>query len=1064
MPSLKKKERLWSGSRPRNPKPIHKLLRDVFPCFGLASFLVGFFVAASSLEPREWKMQIQAPRSKLYRHDAPNKAPCPICGSRSTECVSNQTSGDVFCVNVTAGAAVAFGHASGWWHRSSKLKAQPITDKTPDLPPLEFRDRVYRWLLGQLSLSESHRKQLEKRGFRPEQIEAMSIKTAWRPVVSVGSNPEQMLAKWALEEFGPDVLGVPGFYVDGRSGKPRIVNLDGKMLLPVLTDNGLVQALQFRNERGANGKYRWFSSASRGGCSPSTPHHTARPVFHSRDVSTVYVTEGFFKASYSADVLALPVVGLSGVSAQAGVMETLQALGSQKVVVAFDSDKKRKPQVRKAEAQLCKALQDAGFVVQVASWSEEFKGLDDLLQANKRPSLVPYVEAPKRAKRAVKVVELEDEELFPAVNSVNVEEARANIQAFCKDVADRPAAFRGMVNVLKFSAGVGKSTALRSLMYEMEQLGIPTLRLVERTEMAKDELYRSITYVPGRLTVNEAGETFCQKSETVRALTAKRLPPSSACRACSLRSSCEYQKLRQAQPTLKQASAKHVFAPRQFWEHYRVIVWDDVDLLSLTQERVLVTEADLGAAVTEAPVEAHNLLHALIGARALAFGEYRTDPSPHHCKPLVPYLRSYCDSSGVELGDLLTEALRADLSVLVDGSLSVDELAESELRTNFLADLVAELERNLYESTFTLWITPERGFSIEMRLSKPLPLEHLRDKIHIISDSSANRGILKMLFPGMPVLVHDKPMIYPDSVRIEQHIDRRFGAVDLKSEAGRAAAKKRLRETIEASRFDESEFGVLTYKSLADELRAEGFKGQVLHFYGHRSNNTQADVKAHIVLGTPCPPPSEVIKTAHNLYRGETLDTSSSIGSAVYTSTDGYEYRSEVRKWADPRLQAIQDLAEVEELRQAVNRCRPFNVSTPRQLDLYGLDRGKRMGVDVYVFSTTPLPGLPVTVFTARRPEKPESVEPVSGAIEACKRQGLHPSEERLSEATGFSRRQVRKALAWLKAEGAKPDKVQGTKVRETYYHKQPSPRPPVGPALISEISRSNPPPEALAS
>ena len=60
------------------------------------------------------------------------------------------------------------------------------------------------------------------------------------------------------------------------------------------------------------------------------------------------------------------------------------------IVLAFDSDKRRKPQVLQAEKAMADLLRPLARVL-VAEWDESRgKGIDDLLTAGGTPDVLPY--------------------------------------------------------------------------------------------------------------------------------------------------------------------------------------------------------------------------------------------------------------------------------------------------------------------------------------------------------------------------------------------------------------------------------------------------------------------------------------------------------------------------------------------------------------------------------------------------------------------------------------------------------------------------------------------------
>lgn len=262
----------------------------------------------------------------------------------------------------------------GWVHRNESgirvgVSEEPVPAAEP--APVAVRDRVYRDLLGLLSLDTRHRDDLVRRGLKEKEIREM-----YRSVP-----PEPWVVARELRRMGHDLTGIPGFYLkQGRWG--RYWTFPGKpgYFIPVRDVRGRIQALQVRvDESRSGGKYRMFSSSSRpGGSCSGTPAHVARPaVVNDR---RVWVTEGALKADLAAHFLGAVVVGAVGVTCWRPVIPVLEELGAADIVLAFDRDQDVNPVVARAVGELRKAISESGFRVLEASWPRE-KGIDDALAA-----------------------------------------------------------------------------------------------------------------------------------------------------------------------------------------------------------------------------------------------------------------------------------------------------------------------------------------------------------------------------------------------------------------------------------------------------------------------------------------------------------------------------------------------------------------------------------------------------------------------------------------------------------------------------------------------------------
>ncbi|MBO8128052.1 MAG: DUF3854 domain-containing protein [Peptococcaceae bacterium] len=295
--------------------------------------------------------------------------PCPVCG-RGDWCGYNSMV--TVCMRVPSPYPARNG---GWVHRNESgirvgVSEEPVPAAEP--APVAVRDRVYRDLLGLLSLDKQHRDDLVRRGLKEKEIREM-----YRSVP-----PEPWVVARELRRMGHDLSGIPGFYrKQGRwgwywtfSGKPGY-------FIPVRDVRGRIQALQVRvDESRSGGKYRMFSSSGRpGGSCSGTPAHVARPsVMKDR---RIWVTEGTLKANLAAHFLGAVVVGAVGATCWKPVLPVLEDLGTEKVVLAFDRDQETNPAVARAVSELEKEIRKEGLRVLKAFWPREYKGIDDALAA-----------------------------------------------------------------------------------------------------------------------------------------------------------------------------------------------------------------------------------------------------------------------------------------------------------------------------------------------------------------------------------------------------------------------------------------------------------------------------------------------------------------------------------------------------------------------------------------------------------------------------------------------------------------------------------------------------------
>ena len=397
--------------------------------------------------------------------------PCPICRV-DRGCEVSIGGGWVRCRRVDAGAVRELKSGAGWLHQvgDHHEPLPPVSAPTtghPKAPPDQLH-KVYSTLLHLLPLSPAHHKHLTgpQRQLTPDQIQRRGYR-------SMPTEGRARLVARLIEKLGgaEELAGVPGFFVSRKGGAAGYWTLAGAegLLVPMRAPQGRLAGFQIRNmapqcKKGS--RYTWLSSKPDkypGGTGSGTVPHVARPA--ERTGARVWVTEGPLKADLSADRLGEVVVALPGVGVRAGLLETLRELGAGEVVVAFDADKRHKPQVLKAEADLLAELKAAGLEVLVADWDEtDGKGLDDLLLAGRAPALAPYsgpaaVVAGKRTRKALVIDG--GQAVIPAGPYVTVEEA----QRRNRELVDLVLRDGGQL-ILTSGTGTGKTFAVLAALKE----------------------------------------------------------------------------------------------------------------------------------------------------------------------------------------------------------------------------------------------------------------------------------------------------------------------------------------------------------------------------------------------------------------------------------------------------------------------------------------------------------------------------------------------------------------------------------------------------------------------
>jgi hypothetical protein len=276
----------------------------------------------------------------------------------------------VICARVESDKPVG-NKGAGWLHKVDttkplqSLKPRPDSKQTPKSVP-EVLDTANRALLAELTLSEIHRENLQRRGLTDCEIHALGYKTL------PPKGRRELVNR--LQVWGVKLAGVPGFYLE--AGHWQLMGPAG-IAIPVRDTRGRIVGLQVRCDNPEGGKYKWLSSKGYlAGCSPGAPVHVAGPVSINGDF---WVTEGVIKSDIGGLKLGCVVLAVPGVGNWSGVIPIVRELKPQRVIIAFDMDKNQNSAVRLHLDTLTTCLIRRGIRTFEADWDVHFKGLDDLI-------------------------------------------------------------------------------------------------------------------------------------------------------------------------------------------------------------------------------------------------------------------------------------------------------------------------------------------------------------------------------------------------------------------------------------------------------------------------------------------------------------------------------------------------------------------------------------------------------------------------------------------------------------------------------------------------------------
>ena len=330
--------------------------------------------------------------------------PCPVCEGKSW-CTVSPDGAVALCMRVEAGSfdTKESGGGTAYLHRlkdNPRRSSRPrggCPTPPPDAPRAESDalHAAYSALLGELSLSAKHREALQKRGLADDAIDRNHYRS-----LPVQCRPR--IAGLLREQFGEVLLRVPGFvFKYGTNGRYLTIAGSPGLLVPCRDTQGRIVALKVRRDGECDGsRYTYVSSTKHGGPGPGAPVHA--PLGTPSPSAIVRLTEGELKADLAFVLGDLPALSVPGVGNWKPALDVLRGLGCSTVRLAFDADAWEKPHVAKHLSDCAGALVAAGFIVELDRWNaDDGKGVDDLLAAGKKPTVLVGDQAQEAIRQAV---------------------------------------------------------------------------------------------------------------------------------------------------------------------------------------------------------------------------------------------------------------------------------------------------------------------------------------------------------------------------------------------------------------------------------------------------------------------------------------------------------------------------------------------------------------------------------------------------------------------------------------------------------------------------------------
>ena len=201
--------------------------------------------------------------------------------------------------------------------------------------------------------------------------------------------------------------GIPGFKIrKGHIVAERPVcsgaSSDAVYFLPVRARTGEISFFQTMFPKLADNatdeqkarykKYARYASFGDGGCATSgleSVHYAIKGFDFKSDKTPeeVWLTEGVLKSDIASNISNRPFIALLGITNYSQLPEELKYLkehGTKRITVAVDMDYIDKDSVANSMNTIIKMVKDSGLECRFATWTHEYKGIDDFLIAVKQ--------------------------------------------------------------------------------------------------------------------------------------------------------------------------------------------------------------------------------------------------------------------------------------------------------------------------------------------------------------------------------------------------------------------------------------------------------------------------------------------------------------------------------------------------------------------------------------------------------------------------------------------------------------------------------------------------------
>lgn len=266
-----------------------------------------------------------------------------------------------------------------------KSSSSPRRNEAPDLTATDL-DKAYRIFLDLCPLDQRTIDALTERGLSMEEIEAAGFKTFPKRAIR-----RELHKKLSEANVRPE--SVPGLYLKKNE---TIINFrfHDAILIPIKNVEGLIVGLQLRFfNKGDGPRYIWFTSSDSStetcrydGKSVGTPIAFVDAV--KKNSSTLFITEGLFKALAINKCYGCPVLSVQGVGNITGIESIIDSVlikypNIKRILIAYDADFINNVNVTSHAVRLYKTMLNhcPNMTYQYVIWDEEYgKGFDDLIK------------------------------------------------------------------------------------------------------------------------------------------------------------------------------------------------------------------------------------------------------------------------------------------------------------------------------------------------------------------------------------------------------------------------------------------------------------------------------------------------------------------------------------------------------------------------------------------------------------------------------------------------------------------------------------------------------------